>query len=130
MIYDYLFYKSYQLAQKSKNFEDTPLLGGMWSIMLGVIFNFFTIVFVLDKILDSCLAQSNLLSISKYVLGGIFVFALVLYFRVGGRWKKIIAKYDKKEQQQGRSIHPLIPILIYHFLSIVLMFLAAMYLHS
>ncbi len=30
-IYNYLFYKSYQMGERSKNFEGMPILGGILS---------------------------------------------------------------------------------------------------
>ena len=41
-IYNYLYYKTYLLAQRSKNFDDIPVLGGMLFVIPCFMFNIFT----------------------------------------------------------------------------------------
>ena len=47
-IYNYLFYKTYILAQRSGNFNDVPVLGGLLFVLPCLMFNIFTIFGLLD----------------------------------------------------------------------------------
>lgn len=127
MIYDYLFYKSYQLAKKSKNFEDTPVLGGIWGVMLGFMFNVFTVLLVIDGALGSSLSANRIFTIGKYVFAGLWVLTMFLYFKHKGRWTKIVTKYEMKEKETGKSVHPIIILLAYYVISFALGTLASMY---
>jgi hypothetical protein len=47
-VYNYLFYKSYQLALRSKNFDDMPTLGGIIFVVACIMFNIFTVSLALE----------------------------------------------------------------------------------
>lgn len=126
-MYNYLFYKSYQLAQRSKNFEDAPVIGGIWGILLGFMFNVFTVIFIIDAVFQSSIAKNSFFIRGKYIVGIIFIASLWLYFRQGKRWQRIVAKYERREALKGKGIHPAIILIIYYTLSAVLLLLSAMY---
>lgn len=46
----FLFYKTFLLIQKSRNFDDTPVLGGILFIILCIMLNIFAIIEFLDGI--------------------------------------------------------------------------------
>lgn len=122
-IYNYLFYKTYLLSQRSKNFEDIPALGGMLYVTPCLMFNIFTIFGLLD-------AWSVNIGIEfkkeyKYIFTFSLVVILLLYYQYNGRYKRIIEKFEQKEG--GINLHPVIVIIIYYGISILLMFLAATY---
>jgi len=127
LIYDYLFFKSYQLAQRSKNFDDAPVLGGIWGVMVGFMFNVFTLILILDTVFKSSIANNDIFTKGKYIVAIVIIALLWLYFKQGKRWVKIIAKYEERELNKNKSIHPAIVLVIYYVLSAAILFLAAMY---
>jgi len=127
MIYDYLFFKSYQLAQKSKNFDDAPVLGGIWGVMPCSMLNLFTIILVFDAFFQTSFGINKIFTVGKYVFAGMFAVILFLYYKRSERWKKIVAKYENREKKRGRSIHPVIVLITAYILSAILINLAAMY---
>lgn len=130
MIYDYLFYNSYQLAKKSKNWEDTPILFAVMIVGSCFIANLFTLKFIIDVFWgDKIFFKQNLESL-KYIIASILCLFLVFYYTYKGRGEKIVAKYDTREKEGKRKVHPLLPVLLYLLLSIVLMFLIGMYKHQ
>lgn len=129
MFYDYLFFKSYQLAQTSKNFEDTPVLGGIcFGIIPCLMFNAFTVMFFIDAVFKSELSQSTgIVKNYKYFFAGLLLISALLYYRHKGRWKKIVAKYEAKESKSGKGIHPAVVLITTYVISFVLLMLSGMY---
>lgn len=128
MIYDYLFYKSYQLAQKSKNFEDAPVLGGIWGVIPCLMLNIFTIILFIDTMFNDSIGNSKIFTTGKYIFSGLFILSLLFYYRSGSRWKRIVAKYETREK--GKGIHPIIVLVIAYSISVILINIAAMYKHK
>jgi len=127
-MYNYLFYKSYQLAKRSKNFEDAPVLGGIWAVIPCFMFNIFTLMFLIDAFFQSDLSHSiGILKYYKYILAVVLVLSLLFYYRHKNRWKKIISKYETKEAQGRIKIHPIIVLVIAYVLSSAMLMLSGMY---
>lgn len=124
IIYNYLFYKSYQLALRSKNFDDTPVLGGIIFVAICVVFNIYTIYFVL-QVLGIGTVSFNMKY--KYPFGLVLVIVTLMYYLFDSRYKKIIEKFEQKERAIGKSIHPIFVIIAYCGVSVGLMFLAALF---
>lgn len=127
MVYDYLFYKSYQIAKNSNNFDDTPIFGGIWYFMLGFIFNILTIVFIIEGLVGLAESTNEAYNISKYVGTLLLVICLWLYYKKGNRAMRVVNKYNNIESTNGRSIHPAIVLIIYYVISFGLLMLAGMY---
>lgn len=121
MIYDYLFYKSYQLAKRSKNFDDAPVWGGIWFIMLGVLFNIFTLLFIIEAFIGRAIIPAGFITVGKYFLAAIFLYLLLLYFKYNNRWQKIVTKYEEREKLNGKGFNPIIVLIVYNVLSYVLL---------
>ena len=123
IIYNYLFYKTYLLTQRSKNYEDVPYLGGIMVVAVCVMFNIFTVVGLLNA--WGVNTGIEFKKENKYI----FVFSLMgflfLYYLYKGRYKKIIEKFKQKER--GIKLHPVIVIVIYYVVSFGLLLLAGMY---
>ena len=123
IVYDYLFYKSYILAKRSRNFDDMPILGGIIFVIACVMFNIFAITQVLERV-----GIFDVEFQKKYK----FPFALVLvgiilgYYLFKGRYKKIIEKYDQYKKRR-LQLHPIIVIIIYYGISFGLLLLAGLY---
>ncbi len=123
-IYNFLFYKTYLLAKRSRNFDDSPVLGGLIYVTICLSLNFFTIVGLLEAI-----GYDNGIDFKKeykYPFGLILVILLFIYYNYKGRYKKIIEKYESKNQGKAQ-VHPVIVIIIYYGLSFGLLLLTGMY---
>ena len=130
MIYDYLFYKGHQLAKKSKNWEDTPMLFAIMIISWCLILNLGTLLFLiegLNKRNSEFSGVSSFLNDYRYIFGGVVVLLIWLYYAYKGRWKRIIAKFEAKEVGRKNNIHPVIIVVTAYICSFLLGMIAAMY---
>lgn len=123
-IYNYLFYKTYVLALRSKNFDDIPALGGLIFVVLCVMFNIFTLTFLFEGlgIIDDVSFKKEY----KYVFSLTLVLLLLWYYMYKGRYKKIVSYYEQKNKGESQ-LYPIIVIIIYYGISFGLGMLAAMY---
>jgi hypothetical protein len=123
-IYNYLFYKSYLLAIRSKNFDDMPTLGGILFVVACIMFNIFTMSIFLEGV--GFLEDNPFKERYKYP----FVFTLVLlvlfYYLYKNRYKRIIEKYEKRNRGKAH-IHPILVIVFYYLISFGLLLLAGLY---
>lgn len=99
-LYDIIFYASYKLGKKSKNFKDIPVLGGVIFVSSNIVLNLMTIMLFLDRFVNMHLVY--LFSQPRYtpwkVISAILVVVLpLIYYSRGGRYKKIVEKYDKRK---------------------------------
>jgi uncharacterized membrane protein len=122
-IYNYLFYKTYLLAQHSKNFEDIPALGGLLFVAPCLMFNIFTVFGLLDA--WDVNTGIEFRKEYKFIFSISLVVILLLYYLYKGRYKRIIEKFEQKKK--GISIHPIIVIIIYYGISFGLLLLVGMY---
>jgi hypothetical protein len=123
-IYNYLFYKSFILAKKSKNFDDVPVLGGMIWTALCFIFNLMSIFFLIEGFGINTGIGSVLEH--KYIMGLATLGLLLFYYSYKGRYKKIVKCYEEKEKHSV-SIHPIIVIIFYYVGSFGLLLLAGLF---
>ncbi len=122
-IYNYLFYKTFVLAQRSKNFDDVPALGGMLFVLPCIMFNIFTVFLLLDA--WGVNTGIEFKKEYKFVFTLSLLLILLFYYLYKGRYKKIIEKFEQKEN--GVSIHPIIVIILYYGISFGLLLLVGMY---
>ncbi|HCY41796.1 MAG TPA: hypothetical protein DHV48_10640 [Prolixibacteraceae bacterium] len=122
-IYNYLFYKSYLLAQRSRNFDDIPVLGGMIFVIACVMFNIFAISFVLE---GAGLIDIDFKEKYKYPFSFGLIGILLFYYLYKGRYKKIVEKYSESSKN-GLQIHPILVIIFYYLISFFNMLIAGMY---
>lgn len=122
-IYNYLFYKTYILSQRSKNFDDVPVLGGLLFILPCMMFNIFTIFMLLSA--WDIYTGIEFKKEYKYIFTFFLLIFLLLYYLYKGRYKRIVEKYKQKEK--GISIHPIIVIIVYYGVSFGLLLIAGMY---
>jgi hypothetical protein len=125
MIYDYLFFKSYQLGKRSRNFEDIPVLAGVIWVGACLMFNIFTVVIFLDA-----LGYKNSFIFDKkykYIFSLSIVLILIFSYSFRSRYKKIIDRYEENENKTGKSIHPVFVISVYYIVSFALLLLAGMF---
>lgn len=120
-IYNYLFYKTYLLTQRSGNFDDAPALGGLVFVVTCLMFNIFSIALFLEGIgfLDGYPFKE------KYKFPFVFglLILVLIYYLYKGRYKKIVEHYEQKKD--GIKLRPIFVVIIYYGISIFLMFLAA-----
>ena len=123
-IYNYLFYKSYQLAIKSKNFDDMPVLGGIIFLVLCLMLNLFTVMLTLEGFE---IAEFTLDKKYKYPLSFALVLILLFYYLQGNRYKRIIEHHHKMENRKGVGLHPILVIALYYISSFGLLLLAGLF---
>ncbi|PSK90600.1 hypothetical protein [Taibaiella chishuiensis] len=129
MIYDYLFYKSYQLATKSKNWKDTPVFFATIVMAWCLILNFASILFLIEALTKNKMAFGPYISKMnniKYIFGIVLITAIWMYYSHKNRWKKIITRYQEREGETA-NIHPAIVVIVACGLSFILGALSAMY---
>jgi MFS superfamily sulfate permease-like transporter len=124
-IYNLLFYKSYQLAIRSKNFDDLPVLGGLIFVAACVMFNIFTVFGVLQGIgiIDSNLFDKKY----KYIFSLLLILVLLGYYLYKNRYIRILDRFESNGSNFIKRIHPVIVIIVYYVLSFALLLLAAFY---
>lgn len=130
MIYNYLFYKGFQLAKKSKNWDDTPVLFAMMIIAWCFVLNFATLIFLIEGVRKKDVGLHGLMAFFnnyRYVFGGVVLVLLGFYYGIGKRWERIIEKYDAQEATRKINIHPGITVVIAYILSFICALIAAMY---
>ena len=123
-VYNYLFYKSYQLAVRSKNFDDMPVLGAIIIVVACVMFNIFTISLILEGlgVIDISFKKEY-----KFPFSIVLVLIILMYYRHKDRYKNIIKKYENRERELGQGIHPVIVIIFYFIISFAVMLLAGLF---
>lgn len=130
MIYDYLFYKGYQLAKKSKNWKDTPMLFAIIIISWCIILNLGTLLFLIEGWNKRNLEFGGIISILndyRYIFGGVIVLLIWIYYAYKGKWKRIVASFEAKEEVRKNNIHPVIIVVTAYIISFLLGMFAAMY---
>lgn len=123
-LYNYLFYKSYQLAVRSKNFDDMPVLGAIIFVVACVMFNIFSISLVLEGlgVIDISFKKEY-----KFPFSIVLVLIILMYYRHKDRYKNIIKKYENREREMGQGTHPVIVIIFYSIISFAVMLLAGLF---
>jgi len=120
-IYNYLFYKSYLLAKRSKNFDDIPVLGGISFVGLCFMLNVFAIIGLFEGLGINTGIEFK--KEYKYIFCLSLVLLLLLYYIYAGRYKKIIENFEKNKRKV--QLHPIIVIILYYGISVFLFFLSA-----
>lgn len=122
-IYNYLFYSTYLISKRSKNFEDMPALGGLLFVAPCVMFNIFTVFGLLDA--WGLNTSIDIKKEYKFFFSVSLVVLLLIYYLYKDRYKRIIENFGQKKK--GISLHPIIVIVIYYGISFILLLLAGMY---
>lgn len=122
-VYNYLFYKSYILAKRSRNFDDMPVLGGIIFVVACVMFNIFTVVGLLG---GSEIINLDLIERYKFPFAFALVGIMLGYYLFKGRYKRIIERYDQNKSGKPQ-LHPIFVIIIYYGISFGLLLLAGLY---
>jgi NADH:ubiquinone oxidoreductase subunit 6 (subunit J) len=123
-VYDFLFYKSYKLAIRSKNFDDMPALGGVIFVVACLMFNIFTVFLVLEgfEIIKVSFEKKY-----KYPLVFSLVILILIYYLFKDNYKRIIKKYEDREKEANNITHPIFVIIGYYVISFCLMLLAGLF---
>jgi uncharacterized protein YacL len=123
-VYNYLFFKGYQLAVRSRNFDDMPVLGAIVFVVLCIMFNIFTVFFLLEG-----LGWTDVSFEKKYKLPFVLglVIVILLYYLFKKRYIKILEKYEQQERVHGIGLHPVLVFIMYYGISFGLMLLAGLY---
>lgn len=124
-IYNLLFYKTYQLSVRSRNFDDIPVLGGLLFVLPCLMFNIFTLFIFLEGIgiLDRFIFVKQL----KYPFSFSLILGLLWFYSYKGRYKKIINRFENNPSNIIKSLHPLIIIAMYYISSFGLLLLAGLF---
>jgi len=89
-IYNIIFYASYKIMKKSKNFDDFPVLGGVIYLSGVILLNLVAVLIFLDRIFNLNI-QSFFLqpkySIGKVISSTLIVVLPMIYYSWKGRYK-------------------------------------------
>jgi hypothetical protein len=132
MVYDYLFYKSYQLAKKLKDWEDTPVYFATIVVGVCAILNFASLLFLLEGLSGNNSRFIDIFSFAKrfkYIFASILMFLFWLFYSYNDRGEKICKKIELKEKIKNNPANPVIVIILAYVLSIVLINISSMYKH-
>ena len=123
-IYNYLFYKTFLLAIRSRNFNDFPVLGGILFVVACLMFNIFTIAIFLEGlgILHEYPFSENL----KYPFSFALLIIVLVYYLYHNRYKRIVEDFNQKYKDRSQ-LHPVIVVLIYYIISFGLLLLAGLF---
>lgn len=133
MIYNYLFYKSYQLAKRSEKWEDAPIFFATIVVGMCAILNFASLLFLLEGISGNYFQFGKAISFAnkfKYIFGALIALLIWLYYSYKGRGERIFQKFELKEKAKNRYINPIIVIIIAYIVSLVLITITSMYMHG
>ncbi len=122
-IYNYLFYKSYLLAKRSRNFDDIPVLGGISFVALCVMLNLFSVFLFIEGLGVSTGVEFD--KKYKYLFSLLLVLLLLFYYSYNERYKKIVESFEQNKKQI--QLHPIVVIILYYGISVLLFFLSATY---
>ena len=130
IFYNFLFYKGVELGIKTRNYSDTPLLGGLSIIVPILGFNLLAIFMALD-IFFNCTVMKTVFTNNNVLLAVSFVLILSFYYGFKSRYKRIIENFDKKRQKGNiYDWHPALVIapvlLISAGLVFILLYLASL----
>lgn len=111
MIYDFLYYKTYLLAEKSGNYKGIPILGGIIFVSFCFMLNLGIPRLILSRF---NIFHYSLSVFEKILLAGIVLGSTYFYYWFRERGRKVIEKYESlKEKHRIYKLHPIIVILIY-----------------
>lgn len=128
-IYDLMFYASYKLSERSRNFDDTPVLGGCIGTIPPIGANFLSILFLLKGLgFDTVLKYSTEGKYTPFnIIGAIILLSSVyFYYKYKGRYKKILIKYEKTNI---RYVFYWLIYVLYFVVSGVIMFICAFFMN-
>lgn len=132
MIYNYLFYKGYQLAKKSKKWEDAPVFFATIVVGMCAILNFASLLFLLEGISGSYFQFEKTISFVnkfKYLLGALVAFLIWYFYSYKSRGLNVVYKHTLKENEKGRSLSPLLVVMLAYFISLAIIAITSMYMH-
>ena len=123
-IYDLVFYASYRIMLKSKNFDDFPILGGVIFVSSCLVLNIGTILLLIERLLSVSIISfsQERYSFGKILSASIIVILPMIYYSWKGRYKKIVKYYDGKKMIPNWLI-----IIIYMTVSFLLLLLAGLF---
>ena len=128
ILYDYLFYCSYKMGMRSKNFNGLPVLAGMMMITPSVIMHVITIDLIISGLGATWFAE---IMENKILRGLSYYFILLLvysYYSYNGRYKKIILRYNSMRNTFWKR-HPFVFYIFYFLVSMILSYLSATFYH-
>lgn len=100
--YYYLFYTLYSLFSKHLSYDNTPETTAKGTIFLTTCFNCLSILNCLASF-NSNIGYPDISRLDVFIYIGI-PFGLFFYFTLSykGKWKKIIAEYEKESESKGK----------------------------
>lgn len=90
LLYNYLFYKGYELGMKTKSFGDIPVFGSVLIVGIWIILNLESILLLLSHFF-----HISHLPINRYIGAFVTVNALLIYYLYKGHGRKIVERYDQ-----------------------------------
>lgn len=115
-LYKLVFFHSYQINKRLKKKVSNPILDSIPFLLLGIIFNFFTLFFLLEIFFGKHLDVFWIADAKyRYIFGLLFVLLVISYFVYKKRYQKIIDEYTHKYGKYSLTFNVLFVLLYYVF---------------
>ena len=119
MLYDYLFYYSYTMGMRSHNFDGLPVLAGMMMVIPNMSIHILIIQVILRHLGFHWHDALLLHEVWGRIFYLVFFSFIYLYYWYKGRYKRVIEKYNSKQDSYWKK-HPFVTIVVYTIINMIL----------
>ena len=118
-LYDYLFYCSYKMGMRSHNFDGLPVLAGMMMVIPNMAIHILIIQVILRHLGFHWHDALLLHEVWGRIFYLVFFSFIYLYYWYKGRYKRVIEKYNSKQDSYWKK-HPFVTIVVYTIINMIL----------
>ena len=130
-MYTFIFYHSYRLALRLKEWNDTPILFSTMSLGTCVVFHLGAILFLVEATWakrGSFDAIFQFMEVGRYIVAVAVVGGIYLYYARNGRGEKIYKRISENPNRNlVYNINPMLAVSAAYVLSFLAGMVAAMY---
>ena len=119
MLYDYLFYYSSKMGMRSHNFDGLPVLAGMMMVIPNMAIHILIIQVILRHLGFHWHDALLLHEVWGRIFYLVFFSFIYLYYWYKGRYKRVIEKYNSKQDSYWKK-HPFVTIVVYTIINMIL----------
>lgn len=121
-IYNLLFYSTYLLAKRSKNYQGMEVFGGIIFVVICLVFNFYSLIFLYEFVSNDSFFD-KIHGFYRFLPTLLIAILVFLYYHYNDRYKKKLNKYEFKQISTTKCI---LIVVVYYVISFLLMLLSGM----